>query len=99
MIAWGPAVGLALLFCALGCVQARPNDSGVSRQDALEVSRLHTQKCGRCHAPPQPRTRTRDHLEAAFLRHKTRVRFTAEQWAAMIDYLAVASAPDESNTR
>jgi hypothetical protein len=37
---------------------------------------------------PEPKTRTREHLEDAFTRHRVRVHLTEEQWSAMVDYLA-----------
>ncbi|MDP9033282.1 MAG: hypothetical protein M3O50_00620 [Myxococcota bacterium] len=97
MMARAPVLTLALFCTAFRCVPVRADRGGVSLQEAPEISRIHRQKCGRCHAPPEPRTRTRDHLDSAFLRHKSRVRLTAEQWAAMGDYLAVPNAAGESN--
>jgi hypothetical protein len=52
---------------------------------------LRAQKCGSCHALPEPKSHTRADLEGASLRHKNRVRLTPSQWARLIDYLAKRS--------
>jgi len=49
---------------------------------------VHSHKCGRCHAPPQPQSHSRAELAEAFGRHKNRVHLSQEQWQAMVDYLA-----------
>jgi len=74
------AVVAALAACA-ACAPA-------SSPDAPPIAAVHRHQCGRCHAPPDPGTHTRAQLEEAFSRHKTRVRLSAEEWAAMVDYLA-----------
>jgi hypothetical protein len=53
------------------------------------IATLHTSRCGSCHTPPNPKTRTREYLENAFTRHRKRVRLTDEQWSEMTDYLAM----------
>jgi hypothetical protein len=53
------------------------------------IAAMHLSKCGSCHTRPEPRTRTREHLEDALSRHRKRVRMTADEWARMIDYLAM----------
>jgi len=50
-----------------------------------------TSRCGSCHAPPQAGVRTRGALGPVLLRHRTRVRLTEDQWAALLDYLAEAT--------
>jgi hypothetical protein len=80
------APGLAALL--VGC--ASPPPPGAA-SDAAErdVARLHTSKCNACHTAPAPKTRTREHLEDAFTRHRRRVRLTSEEWAELTDYLAM----------
>jgi hypothetical protein len=53
-----------------------------------DIVALHAQKCGSCHALPEPKSHTRAELEGASLRHRNRVRLTPSQWARIIDYLA-----------
>jgi hypothetical protein len=52
------------------------------------VAEVHKAKCGNCHVRVEPRTRTREELGEALLRHKKRVHLTDEEWSAMIEYLA-----------
>jgi hypothetical protein len=80
------AVSLALgvSACAAG---APPAGSTAPAEQAIAA--IHTSKCGACHTPPGPKTRTRDHLEEALSRHKKRVHLTSDEWEAMTDYLAL----------
>ena len=85
---------LVLAAAAVGC-----NTPGAQVPDGAHVvARIRTSKCGVCHAPPQPGSRTRAHLEDAFTRHRTRVRLSNDQWAAMIDYLAGPEGPTAQRT-
>lgn len=80
------ALGLLSLLASLGActrpAEVAAHDSGVAT--------LHARKCGTCHVPVEPGTRSRAHLESAFARHEAqkRVRLSAEQWDAMVEYLA-----------
>jgi hypothetical protein len=72
----------------VACAEAPP--PGTSAESAeREIAALHTRKCGSCHTAPAPKTRSREHLEDAFSRHKKRVRLTGEEWAELTDYLAL----------
>lgn len=74
--------------CLTACAAATP--PGTSSESAEhDIAALHTSKCGSCHTAPAPKTRTREHLEDAFARHKKRVRLSGEEWAELIDYLAL----------
>lgn len=81
----------ALLAYVLGAAACAESTTG-TRQSAAAgggvITMLHASKCGKCHAPPEPQSHSRDELEAAFGRHRERVRLTTAQWAAMLDYLA-----------
>jgi len=59
--------------------------------DEPAIAHVEHDKCGTCHVEVQPGTRSRDVLEKAFVRHRKRVKLSEEQWAAMVDYLAVRS--------
>ena len=80
------AMALALPAMA-ACAAAPPPDGAEPERPAIAA--VHVSKCGSCHTPPDPRTRTREHLEDAFARHRRRVRLTRDEWAAMVDYLAL----------
>jgi hypothetical protein len=83
---------LALLPGMLACAAYAPSSGSAPSRDAA-IAAVHARKCGACHVAPEPKSRTREHLEAAFVRHKKRVHLRPAQWSAMIDYLSDASGP------
>jgi hypothetical protein len=82
------AIGLLAVPSLVACAAAPPPGSS-SEQAERNIASLHTNKCGSCHTAPAPKTRTREHLEDAFVRHKNRVRLTSEEWSELTDYLAL----------
>jgi hypothetical protein len=74
----------------MGCTSAP--DARAPRDDR-PIAMIHTHRCARCHALPEPGVLPRDRLEAAFSRHRKRVQLAEGDWHAMVDYLA--SAPGE----
>jgi hypothetical protein len=68
-----------------------------SSPDAPAIAAVHTQRCGSCHAPPEPRSHTRASLEDALGRHHHRVHLSEGEWQAMIDYLAPEAPRSEKN--
>ena len=87
---WGLLV--SLVACAAG-----PAPSGASAPtERSAIAKVHASKCGSCHKPPEPDMRTREQVEDALARHRKRVRLTSEEWAMMVDYLAV---PDGRTAR
>jgi cytochrome c2 len=82
----------AIAFAVVGCAPAASAPAAAPSADATApaMAELHTRKCGACHTVPEPRTRSRPHLEDALARHRKRVRLTEEQWHAMIEYLAAS---------
>ncbi len=82
------AVGCLALPCLVACAAA-PRSGTSSGSAARAIAALHTSKCGSCHSAPAPKTRTREHLEDAFSRHKRRVHLTGEEWAELTDYIAL----------
>ena len=81
--------GLAIGPGLVGCGGAPPADAVAVNANDQAIASMHVSKCGCCHTLPAPQTRTRDHLEDAFARHKRRVHLTPDEWAAMVDYLAM----------
>ncbi len=84
---------VSLAWLALGpslaaCAAAAPRDGSTDPADRA-IAAVHVSKCGACHAAPDPKTRTREYLEDALSRHKRRVRLTRDEWAEMLDYLAM----------
>jgi hypothetical protein len=81
---------LGPLAAGCGTPPARDGRSAGSAGEQAEATTTH--KCARCHAPPRRLKHTRAELEVAFGRHQARVKLTAEQWQAVVDFLA---RPDE----
>jgi hypothetical protein len=77
------AVAPSIAACTGGAPPATVNDHERS------IVAIHASRCGACHVPPDPKTRTREYLESAFVRHRKRVRLTSEEWSEMADYLAM----------
>jgi Skp family chaperone for outer membrane proteins len=92
-VTFNSVLGLALvtfaLPCALGC-------SPAASPDAPPIAAVETRRCGACHAPPEPRTRTRATLEDAFARHQHRVHLSQDEWQAMLEYLAAPTGSTAS---
>jgi hypothetical protein len=89
-------VASAFVLGGLGCAgQGAPAAS--SADSPPPIARIHTTKCGSCHTPPEPKTRARAALDAAFARHRDQKRaiLSPEQWDAMRDYLARPEAQPE----
>ncbi len=84
--AWGLPL-CALLLSSAACGGPYAGDAPARSEDS-PIATIHRHKCGACHVRPEPGTRTRQHIEEAFTRHKNRVHLTPDQWSAMVDYLA-----------
>jgi hypothetical protein len=78
----------AATLAAIGAMVASAACAPASSADAPAIASVHRHECGRCHAPPAPQTRTRGQLEDAFVRHRTRVRLSDDEWSAILVYLA-----------
>lgn len=85
---------LVLAAAAIGCNTPEAQVPNGARA----VAAIRSSKCGVCHSPPKPGSRTRAHLEDAFTRHRTRVHLSNDQWAAMIDFLAGAETATAQRT-
>jgi hypothetical protein len=83
------ALAASLTLPLVVACASTPPPGDASDDTARSVARLHTSKCNACHTAPAPKTRTREHLEDAFTRHKRRVSLTSEEWADLTDYLAM----------
>ncbi len=83
------AIWCGLLPTLTACAAAPAPGEWATPTERDAIATMHVSKCGSCHAPPVPKTRTRQHIEDAFSRHKKRVRLTDEEWAMMVDYLAM----------
>jgi hypothetical protein len=78
------AVGL------VGCAPVASSEATHAPADVATIAAIHAHKCGSCHIAPEPKSRTREQVDAALGRHQKRVRLTHAQWAAMSDYLAAS---------
>ena len=64
--------------------------------DAPPIASVEVHRCGACHTPPEPRTRSRATLEDAFGRHQHRVHLSRDEWQAMLEYLAAPTGSTAS---
>ena len=78
----------AVAACLVACGGSAGGGGAVVAAADAPIATVHRKQCGRCHAPPEPRSHTREELQAAFGRHGKRVRLSQEEWQAMVDYLA-----------
>ena len=72
-----------------GCAPAKSEPRVEPPTQAATISRVHKARCGSCHVRVEPGERSREELETAFTRHRTRVHLSEEQWGEMVEYLAV----------
>jgi len=85
------ALAFVLMLCA--CGSEPPFDPQTVPPPYRGVAEIHHAKCGACHKRVEPGTRTRQKLEKALVKHRSRVRMSEEQWQLLVDYLAQAPAP------
>jgi hypothetical protein len=71
-----------------GCASSPAQDAGVHDSRTRHAEAIRTEKCARCHAPPEAMHHTRAELETIFGRHRSRARLTTDEWEAMVDLLA-----------
>ena len=83
---------VALPVLSIVACGGEPSDAGArapqTEQAQSDIARVHRAKCGKCHERVEPGERSRDELDDALSRHRTRVPLSEDQWRAMIDYLA-----------
>ena len=91
MITRGACVAAFLAMGLFDCAGDNSNEKLRAPTEETAIAAIHTRKCGSCHAPPSPKSRAREELDAAFSRHKNRVQLTPAQWDAMLNYLATSA--------
>ena len=82
-VGWASAAALAALL--VGCAPASP---AAAAPPDRPIASVHQRQCSRCHAAPEPGTRSRETVESAAARHRKRVRLTPEEWVAMVEFLS-----------
>jgi hypothetical protein len=81
-------VGSIGAVAACGGESAGGSGGGANAPAQSEIARIHRARCGSCHVRVEPGERTREQLEAALARHRSRVHISEERWSELIDYLA-----------
>ncbi len=81
------ALALAATLASLlaGCAEAADPSSAPG---APPIARVWRSRCGSCHVPVDPGTRTRAALEVAFKEHRKRLKLSEDEWVALTDWLA-----------
>ncbi len=83
-VAW---VLIACLLLPISCANPAPTGK-VAGQVELPIMHIYHSRCGACHVPVEPGTRTSAELELALAKHRKRVRLTELQWAELTKALA-----------
>lgn len=81
---------LGNLFLISSCVIPAPTSKVATGED-LPIMRIYHSRCGACHVPVKPGTRTGDELTRALAKHRKRVRLTERQWDELTFTLAAPS--------
>ncbi len=84
--------GLSFVVGALAATGCSPDPA--LGPDAPPIARVWASRCGACHTPVEPGTRTRSHIEDALGRHHARVALSDDEWSEMRDFLARPEAAD-----
>ena len=79
---WTPVAGVVFVALTTACT------GGALGPDAPPIARVWESKCGACHTPVEPGTRTRTYLDDALARHKVRLSLSDGEWDEMKDFLA-----------
>jgi hypothetical protein len=85
------AVGGISATSALACEPPPPVSADGAREPA--IASVYRSRCGACHTRVEPGTRSREHLESAFGRHRLRLRLREDQWRDLVAYLAIPVPP------
>lgn len=78
-----PALGLGLAGCS-----STPSAKDAAMAAHPRAADIWSVKCGSCHVPVDPGTRTRAALEAALGRHRDRLTLPEEDWRELVELLA-----------
>lgn len=83
----------ALAAAAVGCASPSgatkaASDPSPEAAEHAHIVAVHKAKCGACHTRVEPGTRSRQDLEAALKRHRSRAKLSEREWAELVDYLA-----------
>ena len=93
----GFAVVVALFASGCGATQHRSSELALAANDP-GVHHVWVSRCGACHVPVEPETRSREQIEAAISRHRGRVHLADADWSRLVDFLAPqAAAPTATN--
>jgi len=86
--------GIAAVLLGLGGCAASPGveaGAGLGAVPPPPIASVWRSRCGNCHVPVEPGSRQRQALEAALLRHQTRVKLTKDEWGQLSAWLALPS--------
>lgn len=78
---------------SIGCGRPALSSATVAAVSAHpHAAELWSDKCGSCHVPVEPGTRSRGVIEAAMRRHRARAHLGAGEWAELADFLSPAGS-------
>jgi len=85
------------LACLTGCAtepSPQLRAASVSHPHAAEI---WSDKCGACHVPVEPGSRSRQVIESAMVRHQKRTKLTPSEWREIVDFLSDSPARTADN--
>jgi cytochrome c5 len=95
------SIGIACAACGAASATSTTSTNAANAEPDRPIAHVHAARCGSCHVPVAPGTRSRDQIERAMVRHGKRLRLSDEQWRAMVEYLAppLQAKSDDQNVR
>jgi mono/diheme cytochrome c family protein len=92
-------LGAFAMGCASSAGAPAPTASDPSPQanEGARIASIHRSKCGACHTPVEPGTRSRPVIESALKRHRVRAKLSERDWAELVDYLAADGGANGRN--
>lgn len=82
------AVATAAANVVSGCAPFESPTTTAAARAHPHAAELWSSKCGSCHVPVEPASRSREAIETALQRHRRRVRVSDRDWSELVDFLA-----------
>lgn len=80
---------MATAALSIACTQSEAQVATAAAASAHpHAAEVWSAKCGSCHVPVEPGTRSRGVIDTALGRHRTRARLTEGEWAELAEFLA-----------
>lgn len=88
---------IASLAGLAGCASEPSPQLRAASLSHPRAAEIWSDKCGSCHVPVEPGSRSRTVIESAMLRHQKRAKLTTSEWRELVDFLAVTPSRTADN--